>query len=231
MDADGFDSLARSLDIRSRRGALRSLGALSVVGLVVRLGVPGVEAKKKNKKGGKKDKKNDTKPECPTCTCPTPDSCPGNQLPCDGACVSRERICGNRCCRAGTYCIDALQGFCDCPPGNYDCGAFCCAQGEVCGESACTACPAGAHICAEDRPQVFCGTFNNDSCDCVTSVDGVTGCAFLGSGVHCDLTCTTDADCKGGIYGDKGVCIDFTGNCGGCASDTICVPLGCPPFP
>src|SRR3712207_2382786 len=72
MDAGRFDRLSRSLDARSRRGALRALGVLGAVGLADRLGATTVEARKK--KVGKK------KPKCPTCpeptVCPERDTCP-----------------------------------------------------------------------------------------------------------------------------------------------------------
>jgi len=92
VDADRFALLSRSLENRSRRGALRAMGALGVAGLVGRLGVTPAEARKK-KGGKKKDKDKTSCPECtcPECTCPAPSTCPARDTcPHRSCCQCRE---------------------------------------------------------------------------------------------------------------------------------------------
>ena len=97
MDADRFALLSRSLDARSRRGALRAMGALSVAGLVGRLGVTPAEARKKK---GRKKKANQS---CPECTCPAPTTCAARDTcPARSCCECYASSFGPEGCRLGS---------------------------------------------------------------------------------------------------------------------------------
>jgi hypothetical protein len=121
MDADRFDTLARSLTLdRTRRGFARLLGSLALGGLLVR---DADESLAKKRKGKKKRKKKGGSVACtPSCggkTCGGSDGCGGS--------------CG--ACKGGFVCSDpASGGACICPAGRETCAASarCCAECQMC---------------------------------------------------------------------------------------------------
>ena len=122
MDADHFNTLARSLTATSRR---RVLGMLSAVGLSTLMPLLPLadEAAARRKKKKKKKKKSGTTATT-TAPPPAPSGCPAGQRTCpDGRCVP-----GNGCC-ASTECG---EGFC-CPSSDVCHPGICVSSGFECG--------------------------------------------------------------------------------------------------
>src|SRR5215216_3939360 len=100
MDADRFDALTRSIDVESRRAALRALGVLGVAGVVAHFGVPGTDAKKHHHHHHHHHRRRRRR------RAPAVDPCP-NQKRCAGVCISKTDCCTSaECTTAGALCCD-----------------------------------------------------------------------------------------------------------------------------
>jgi hypothetical protein len=189
MDADRFDTLARSLTRGgSRRHALTGLVAGALSGLL--FGAFGllspsaddaaahdlkVTCKKKSGKAKKtclkKAKKHaaahasETLPPPPPP--PPPGGCPSGQKPCDGGCIPSAQCCNTADCRvSGQVCTAARQ--CACPPAlPVACGGACLAP---CSDS------------QERRPNCQCCTINK----LPDGANNFNCCSLRSSGGYCE---------------------------------------------
>jgi hypothetical protein len=157
--------------------------------------------------------------------------CPAGTVRCDANCFPGTECCSDIDCDGDLECTG---GFCLCPGGAITCGADeCCnpAADEVCAisnrDETCQGggCPETSFC--HDETTYTC----NQTCTCVTSVEGTTVCS---SGrVACSVpACTTDAECTEllmPLFGVPGVCISGGGNCTIFCGEqsTICVTATC----
>lgn len=230
LDAERFDALVRSLDLRApRRAALGVLGG-GLGGLLTRLGVDHTEAKKRKKKKKCKGKKRKCGKKCiPKSKCCKDSNCGDGLQCCNGACIEDSLCCADNDCFSIYTCEG---GFCTCidDPSDVPCNDVeCCDPAtEVCTVTETTSfcqaggCPAGADVC-NDGTIFFCG--GPGACVCTTSVEERTVCTDF-AGVC--TTCTTDAQCAD-VLDQDAVCIVIDGECtcdGG--ETTACVAVGCP---
>ncbi len=233
MDSDRFDALSRSLATGgTRRGLMRLLGALPLVGVLTTVLEEEADARRHRKPKGrqndksnrhrtdqprgvheekkKKQKKKKRKPASPPLGC-TPTTCAAQGKNCgmilDG-CGNQIR-CGPDSCGEGYTCTD---NRCLCANGNAVCQGVCCEAGQVCqkGNGACCTAQGKDAACAGRA----CGPAT-DSCTgeeyacgtpcpvCFTCVDGT--CEDTG-GVVCGEDCCTGTGQTCGGGGTPGVC-------------------------
>jgi hypothetical protein len=122
-----------------------------------------------------------------------------------------------------------------CIPKSRCCGSGDCAPGEFCAKGKCVTgqgtCAAGADTCA-NAGNPFCKDASGDNtCICLSRLEGGTRCGVYGDASTCDQ-CTTDADCIGLGFPPGSSCAqDFGVDCKVCQNDnkgTCIIPCGSP---
>ena len=172
MDASRFDGLSRSLaEPPTRRGAVLGLAGLVAAGLLGRLGLADVAAKKKG------DKKRKGK-KCPPCRKKKHGQCNKAKKP-DGTPCGTGKTCQSGKCRLScpVPCAggDCSSGACVCPGGTERCGDAClplCGAMKARDALTCGCCGTGGASC----------TGNGDCCaghDCVLPGPGGTCVAII----------------------------------------------------
>jgi hypothetical protein len=239
MDADHFDALSRRLGtLDTRRGVLRLLGALPLVGALAALA--GGEAKAlldKDHRGRGKGSGKPCDPSCATC--------------CGGRCVDTDTDpqncgwCGNKCIGQPTCVGGTCQG--NCPPHLETCP-----DGSCCNPDACQECqgPTCVNLCQSGQRCDQSGALGVCVCDakscptgccqggefgqCLVNVTGPCGrggatCALCPNGQTC-----CGGECCGGTTGKTccgNACVDLssdTANCGACGNACGLDPAGHP---
>ena len=131
---------------------------------------------------------------------------------CSGTC------CNHRCCGPGQICDG--NGECACAPDNVAaCGGRECGSAvNICGQTiSCGTCPSGETCNAAgacEGPTVatctasICGEVSTcaTGCICATSISGEGVCVQIGHPGLCAGTCTSDADCDGGVCTTSSCC-------------------------
>lgn len=186
MDADRFDTLARTLDSSpSRRGVI---GA-SILGLLgLRELLTADARKKKRKKKGKKKKS----AACPAERVCGADCCSEGRV-CDanGACCPAERVCASGCCGEGEICSSSGECL----------DQSCCSGEVVCGpynsQGTCCLYPEYAYCRCESSPGAgdgFVGCCSGSNCfgDATAGVAGPPNASGL-----CDAGQSQIANCFG----------------------------------
>jgi hypothetical protein len=254
MDADRFDSLARSfITPSSRRSIVSLLGAAGIGGALAAALADDAEAKKKKKKKCKpcrKKKKGKCKGKKPDGT-PCGDSlvCENGQCvsaTCDPACIPPEecvdgactcpsaQACGEVCCAEdpecfGDYCL-CDDAFCSCPADDFLCGSppntQCCLDSDTCDpESLCVTDTCSADNAFCTLEFAFCN--DSDTCGCFQRVESPTSvCADISSLTDCPVVseCTGDAQCAGDVCVNMSCCDPEQPGIG------VCLPLCPEPF-
>ena len=229
MDADRFDTLARSLrTLHTRRGLTRVLGGLAL-GPLALLGLAQTEAKRKKKKKKKR-------PTSSVIYVPVPaGDCPDGFRTCNGVCrdlLSDPNNCGRcgrscgthsdgtvprpccegRCLREGDCCLDS-----ECPSGDFCTDGACATLAGSCRADSLDSCPAVAADCS--------GELNDWSCTCLISTENELRCGrFVGAAPFCNdsLDCgegtaghfCSRPDCQGGRSFCYRSCHTFTQHAG-----------------
>jgi hypothetical protein len=150
MDADRFDSLARTL---SKPASRRTVLGSALVAALGALRLDTTDAKKKKvtlchsgqtisvpkKKKKAHLRQGDTVGPCPPLTTtPTP-SCAADQKPCKGGCIPSNQCCEDGDCAGGRTC---QLGTCACPPAKPHVCAGSTLCEECCGKADCASFPA-----------------------------------------------------------------------------------------
>jgi hypothetical protein len=180
MDADRFDTLARSLTPdHSRRGFARLLGGLALGGLFILGAGESLAGKRKGKKKKKKKKNGGSGTTTGTCT----PQCLGRRCGSNG--------CGGACgaCAECQSC-DPTLGRCPMTPGSNEAG---CSGGACCGGACCpSSCQCGVDdplldalasefAASQGLPYPSCfAAGTGDSCGAIGSCQPGTTCQLIG---------------------------------------------------
>ncbi len=225
MNAEHFDALMRSIDLRAPRRAVLGVLGGGLAALLTRLSVDGVEAGKRKHKKHKKPGKGNKPGNKPGPTL----SCPSGVKTCGTTCIPTENCCAPTDCGSGMACRD---GECTCLAGLNRCGATCVSGDQCCFDTSCPidyVCDDGYCSCPHAN-DIACG---NLCCDATSHDICVSngGAAICQSG-GCPATdwctdsilylCGLGRSCATTIDSAT-VCTDFADTlCIECASDAEC---------